>query len=82
MAIANDRAQEEFAELVAYEVFGTVVEYDAYMQESIIESNVSEREFIKAALYVAEDFVDDPDGYYDVRVVEERPGVFALALLV
>lgn len=82
MAIANDRAQEEFAQLVAYEVFGTVVEYDAYLQESIIQSNVSEREFIKAALYVAEDFVDDPDEYFDVRVVEERAGVFALSLLI
>lgn len=82
MGLANDRAQKEFAQLVADEVFGAVVEYDAYAQESVIESNVSEREFIEAALYVAESFVEDPDEYFDVRVVEEGAGVFALSLMV
>ena len=81
MAQANDRAQKEFGEALADEVFGKVVEYDSLMQETIIQSNVSEREFISAALDLAEDFVDDPDEYYDVRIVEESYGYFAVSLL-
>ena len=81
MAQANDRAQKEFGEALADEVFGKVVEYDSFMQETIIQSNVSEREFINAALDLAEDFVDEPDEYYDVRIVEERYGHSSVALL-
>lgn len=81
MAYANDRAQKEFGELVADEVFGKVVEYDKLMYACIIQSNVSENEFIAACLDVAEDFVDDPDEYYDVRIVEESYGYFSVSLL-
>lgn len=81
MAQANDRAQKEFGEALADEVRGKVVEYDSFMQETIIQSNVSEREFINAALDLAEDFVDDPDEYYDVRIVEESHGYYAVSLL-
>jgi len=82
MAQANDRAQKEFGEALADEVYGKVVEYDSFMQETIIQSNVSEREFIRAALDLAEDFVDDPDEYYDVRIVEESYGYYSVSLLV
>ena len=81
MAQANDRAQKEFGEALADEVYGKVVEYDSFMQETIIQSNVSEREFIRAALDLAEDFVDDPDEYYDVRIVEESYGYYSVSLL-
>jgi hypothetical protein len=82
MAQANDRAQKEFGEALADEVYGKVVEYDSFMQETTIQSNVSEREFIRAALDLAEDFVDDPDEYYDVRIVEESYGYYSVSLLV
>lgn len=81
MAQANDRAQKEFGEALADEVRGKVVEYDSFMQETIIQVNVSEREFINAALDLAEDFVDDPDEYYDVRIVEESYGYYSVSLL-
>ena len=81
MAYANDRAQKEFGEALADEVWGKVVEYDKLMHASIIQSNVSEREFISAALDLAEDFVDDPDEYWDVRIVEESYGYFSVSLL-
>lgn len=81
MAYANDKAQKEFGEALADEVWGKVVEYDKLMHSCIIQSNVSEREFISAALDLAEDFVDDPDEYWDVRIVEESYGYFSVSLL-
>ena len=82
MAQANDRTQKEYGEALAYEVSGTFIDYDVFMQESIISTPLSEDEFIRAALDVAEDFVDDPNEYFDVRIVREGNGEFSVSLLV
>jgi hypothetical protein len=82
MAQANDRTQKEYGEALAYEVRGTFIDYDSFMQESIISTPLSEDEFIRAALDVAGNFVDDPDEYFDVRIVREGNGEYSVSLLV